>query len=76
MKLPLFPLDTVLFPGCLLDLQLFEARYLDMLSGCMKRGEGAAFRAVLQRPRGTDRMSGQPQRHALGRRVGDAQPAQ
>ena len=40
MKLPLFPLDTVLFPGCILDLQLFEARYLDMLSACMKRGEG------------------------------------
>ena len=27
MTLPLFPLDTVLFPGCLLDLQIFEARY-------------------------------------------------
>ncbi|MGV8843903.1 MAG: LON peptidase substrate-binding domain-containing protein [Pseudomonas sp.] len=37
---PLFPLDTVLFPGCVLDLQIFEARYLDMLSACMKRGEG------------------------------------
>ncbi|HLV16441.1 MAG TPA: LON peptidase substrate-binding domain-containing protein [Pseudomonas sp.] len=40
MTLPLFPLDTVLFPGCNLDLQLFEPRYLDMLSGCLKRGEG------------------------------------
>jgi len=37
---PLFPLDTVLFPGCVLDLQIFEARYLDMLTACMKRGEG------------------------------------
>ena len=48
MKLPLFPLDTVLFPGCLLDLQLFEARYLDMLSGCMKRGEGFGVVTLLE----------------------------
>lgn len=40
MTLPLFPLNTVLFPGCNLDLQLFEPRYLDMLSACLKRGEG------------------------------------
>jgi len=26
MNLPLFPLDTVLFPGCVLDLQLVEPR--------------------------------------------------
>ncbi len=40
MKLPLFPLDTVLFPGCQLDLQIFEARYLDMVSRCLKAGHG------------------------------------
>ncbi|HWV08233.1 MAG TPA: LON peptidase substrate-binding domain-containing protein [Pseudomonas sp.] len=40
MNLPLFPLNTVLFPGCMLDLQIFEARYLDMISRCMKQGEG------------------------------------
>ena len=40
MKLPLFPLDTVLFPGCMLDLQVFEARYLDMVSRCLKAGHG------------------------------------
>ncbi len=39
-ELPLFPLDTVLFPGCPLDLQLFEARYLDMLGRCLKQGHG------------------------------------
>ena len=32
MSLPLFPLNTVLFPGCILDLQIFEARYLDTVS--------------------------------------------
>ncbi|WP_407312616.1 LON peptidase substrate-binding domain-containing protein [Pseudomonas sp. nanlin1] len=40
MTLPLFPLNTVLFPGCTLDLQLFEARYLDMIGRCMKQGSG------------------------------------
>jgi Lon protease-like protein len=40
MTLPLFPLNTVLFPGCVLDLQLFEARYLDMIGRCMKQGSG------------------------------------
>ncbi|WP_296258965.1 MULTISPECIES: LON peptidase substrate-binding domain-containing protein [unclassified Pseudomonas] len=40
MSLPLFPLNAVLFPGCVLDLQLFEARYLDMIGRCMKQGEG------------------------------------
>lgn len=40
MMLPLFPLNTVLFPGCILDLQIFEARYLDMISRCMKQGSG------------------------------------
>ncbi len=40
MNFPLFPLNTVLFPGCILDLQIFEPRYLDMISRCMKRDEG------------------------------------
>ena len=37
---PLFPLNTVLFPGCLLDLQVFEVRYLDMLKRCCKGDHG------------------------------------
>lgn len=37
--LPLFPLNTVLFPNCMLDLQLFEPRYLDMLKRCLKADE-------------------------------------
>ena len=35
--LPLFPLDTVLFPGGVLPLKVFEARYIDMVRDCMKR---------------------------------------
>jgi len=36
VKIPLFPLNTVLFPGGPLPLRLFEPRYLDMISRCMK----------------------------------------
>lgn len=48
MNYPLFPLNTVLFPGCILDLQIFEARYLDMVSACMKRSEGFGVVAILE----------------------------
>ncbi|WP_233862127.1 LON peptidase substrate-binding domain-containing protein [Paraburkholderia adhaesiva] len=34
--LPLFPLHTVLFPDGLLPLKIFEARYLDMASECLR----------------------------------------
>jgi Lon protease-like protein len=37
--LPLFPLHTVLFPGGLLPLQIFEVRYLDLMKRCEKSGE-------------------------------------
>jgi Lon protease-like protein len=44
-ELPLFPLNTVLFPGGLLPLRIFEPRYLDMVSRCMR--EGTDFGVVL-----------------------------
>ncbi|MGV8862115.1 MAG: LON peptidase substrate-binding domain-containing protein [Pseudomonas sp.] len=47
MMLPLFPLNAVLFPGCMLDLQLFEARYLDMVGRVMKQGEGFGVVCIL-----------------------------
>jgi Lon protease-like protein len=34
--LPLFPLKTVLFPGRLLPLKVFEQRYIDMTKACLK----------------------------------------
>lgn len=37
--LPLFPLHTVLFPGGLLPLQIFEVRYLDLMKRCEQSGE-------------------------------------
>ena len=36
MIVPLFPLRTVLYPGGPLPLRVFEPRYLDMVSRCMK----------------------------------------
>lgn len=36
LTLPLFPLGSVLFPGGLLPLRIFEVRYLDMISRCHK----------------------------------------
>lgn len=33
---PLFPLGTVLFPGGLLPLRLFEQRYLEMAKACLR----------------------------------------
>lgn len=40
IKIPLFPLDAVLFPGGALPLRIFEPRYLDMVSDCMKSESG------------------------------------
>lgn len=36
IEIPLFPLDVVLFPGGALPLRIFEPRYLDMVSDCLK----------------------------------------
>lgn len=48
MSLALFPLNTVLFPQCILDLQIFEARYLDMIGRCMKQGCGFGVVCILE----------------------------
>ena len=44
-EVPLFPLPLVLFPGGKLSLQIFEARYLDMVKRCLR--EQAGFGIVL-----------------------------
>ena len=45
--LPLFPLGTVLFPEGRLGLRIFEPRYLDMVSECLR--EGGSFGICLIR---------------------------
>ena len=44
-ELPLFPLNTVLFPRGPLPLRIFETRYVDMVRRCMR--EGSCFGVVL-----------------------------
>jgi Lon protease-like protein len=45
--LPLFPLQSVLFPGALLSLRVFEARYLDLVGECLRHQQ--AFGVVCLR---------------------------
>lgn len=61
MSLPLFPLNTVLFPGCRLDLQIFEARYLDMIGRCMKQNGGFGVVAIFE----GEEVGDAPERYSL-----------
>ena len=44
MKIPLFPLDVVLFPGTALPLHIFEGRYKEMIGECL--AQKSAFGVV------------------------------
>ena len=48
LALPLFPLRSVLFPDGLLVLKVFETRYLDLMSRCLRSGEGFGVIALRQ----------------------------
>lgn len=45
-ELPLFPLRAVLFPGGPLPLRIFEPRYLDMVSRCLREQSGFAVMLI------------------------------
>jgi hypothetical protein len=47
-EIPLFPLNTVIFPDGLLPLRIFETRYLDMVRDCARDDTG--FGVVLTKP--------------------------
>jgi Lon protease-like protein len=51
-KIPLFPLDTVLFPGAPLPLHIFEPRYKDMVRDCQSGGHDPVFGVVYARREG------------------------
>jgi Lon protease-like protein len=57
-ELPLFPLQTVLFPGGLLSLKVFEARYLDLVATCLR--ERRPFGVVALRGGGEVRRDNRP----------------
>lgn len=40
MYLPLFPLSSIVLPGGLMPLRLFERRYIDMVKDCFRHGTG------------------------------------
>ncbi|TBW56221.1 peptidase S16 [Marinobacter halodurans] len=40
MNIPLFPLNSIILPGGRIPLQLFEPRYIDMLTRCLKEDNG------------------------------------
>jgi hypothetical protein len=48
VTLPLFPLQTVLFPGGPLALRIFEPRYLDMVRRCLKEQAGFGVTTILE----------------------------
>ena len=50
MKIPLFPLDLVLFPGAPLPLHIFEPRYRQMTAECL--AANTPFGIVRARPEG------------------------
>ena len=56
VELPLFPLQTVLVPGAMLPLRIFELRYLEMVGRCLREDTGFGVVALtegaeVQRPR-------------------------
>jgi len=51
---PIFPLRTILFPDSKLPLRIFEPRYIDMVSKCMK--DSLEFGVVLSRESNDPKM--------------------
>ena len=45
--IPLFPLNSVLFPGGVLELRVFERRYLDLVRDCARSGAGFGVCLIL-----------------------------
>jgi Lon protease-like protein len=45
--IPLFPLNSVLFPGGALSLRIFERRYLDLVRDCARSGNGFGVCLIL-----------------------------
>ena len=47
-RLPLFPLTQPLFPGTTLNLQIFEQRYLRMITECFKKEQPFGIVPILE----------------------------
>jgi Lon protease-like protein len=53
-RIPLFPLNVVLFPGANLPLHIFEPRYREMVKACLQ--EKSEFGMLLSMPNGVARV--------------------
>ncbi len=62
ITIPLFPLKTVLFPGGVLPLRIFEPRYLDMIADCLRHDTGIGVVLI----RDGSEVGGVPAIHELG----------
>ena len=67
--LPLFPLNTVLFPDGSLSLQIFEVRYLDLIGKCYKNGTPFGVVSLLQGHEVRTRDPAQPSGEAFANEV-------
>ena len=65
MQLPLFPLSSVVMPGGLMPLRLFERRYIDMVKECFRNSTG--FGICLIKTGGEAGVASEP--YPLGTRV-------
>jgi Lon protease-like protein len=61
-NLPLFPLNTVLFPGMMLPLHIFEERYKQMIGACLE--DDSRFGVVLIRS--GEEVGGPAEPHDIG----------
>jgi uncharacterized protein len=48
LEVPLFPLNTVLYPGGSLQLRIFEPRYLDLVRECTRTGSAFGVCLILE----------------------------
>jgi Lon protease-like protein len=65
-KLPLFPLKAVLFPDGLLSLKVFETRYLDLISDCLRSQKNFGVVAIQAGPEVHERAGEAPRMEATG----------
>jgi len=68
-SLPLFPLNTVLFPDGSISLQIFEVRYLDLIGKCFKNGTPFGVVSLLQGQEVRQRDPAQPAGDAFANEV-------
>jgi len=74
-ELPIFPLNTVLFPGMPLPLHIFEARYKEMIGKCL---EGDRLFGVALIKRGSEALGPLAEPYSIGctAKIVDYQPLQ